>query len=853
MPKKKARREPIASSQNAPQEAESPVVSDDDGVDVGYKAQPGAAEQNGNENDLGIEVEQLSDSGAASDDANEGRGWVLEHNSDADSDSGSSSDGDMNPVGDIPMRWYDGYEHIGYDRKGKKIVAENKPTALDLAADPHAWRKIYDEKNDEMIELTHAELKQIARLRAGKFPSSSAPNITYEAGGDDANKVDNNDEPYEVDEVVKWSGPVEQQPMPSGTEPKRRFIPSRHEARLVVKMVRAMRAGHLNTDGKKKDSEFNQYRYDIWADHEPKTLDEMSRSERFRDSMRVPAPKPPLPNHAESYNPPMEYLPSKGEQKKFRRIPESARRNKFLPQKFSSLRHVPRYDSFVRERFERCLDLYLAIRVATDKSRQRLEDVDEIVQNIPKPADLRPFPTDCVATFRSLPIRARSFDLHPSGKWLVCGCDDGCVRILDAVTGYVRKCWNFVKLLKLAAASYIGRDQEIENFNVGNDEKDEDEDEDDAGAAEPNEEELLQEKEKEQEMKITLAKSTPVNSVGWCPRSKAAVFAAVVGNALIVTDASRALGVDHEDSDAVLTKISMFGDTDEGKEKERAARQSLREAGIVWHDLNFDRDDDADNEEDEESFRAPVEEKKSKMIIVQHGRPLRTLSWHRKGDYLSCVGRDGNNGTVYVHRVSRRATQVPFKQSTTVQCVKFHPNRPFFLVATMHYVRIYNLAAQKHVKTLKPGVSWISSIDIHPGSGDHVLVTSYDRRVCWFDLDLSVRPYKTIRNHLKAVRVAKFHPRLPLFVSADDDAQCHVFHSTVYDDLSKMALIVPVKVLHRCSGVRNALGVLDVAWHPTLPLLYTCGADGTLRLYADCSQGQTQTQTQPQPVALPAE
>lgn len=29
--------------------------------------------------------------------------------------------------------------------------------------------------------------------------------------------------------------------------------------------------------------------------------------------------------------------------------------------------------------------------------------------------------------------------------------------------------------------------------------------------------------------------------------------------------------------------------------------------------------------------------------------------------------------------------------------------------------------------------------------GDNVIVGSYDQRLCWFDLDLSVKPYKTLR------------------------------------------------------------------------------------------------------------
>ena len=29
--------------------------------------------------------------------------------------------------------------------------------------------------------------------------------------------------------------------------------------------------------------------------------------------------------------------------------------------------------------------------------------------------------------------------------------------------------------------------------------------------------------------------------------------------------------------------------------------------------------------------------------------------------------------------------------------------------------------------------------------GDNLIVGSYDRRLCWFDMDLSTKPYKTLR------------------------------------------------------------------------------------------------------------
>ncbi len=128
------------------------------------------------------------------------------------------------------------------------------------------------------------------------------------------------------------------------------------------------------------------------------------------------------------------------------------------------------------------------------------------------------------------------------------------------------------------------------------------------------------------------------------------------------------------------------------------------------------------------------------------------------------------------------------------------------------------------------GVKWISSLAVHP-SGDHVLVGSYDRRVVWFDLDLSSSPYKTLKYHAKAVRAVAYAPRHPLMASAADDGSVHVFHGMVYSDLLQNPLIVPLKVLSGGHSVVSGLGVLSLAFHPTQPWLFTAGADGRVLLY----------------------
>lgn len=68
---------------------------------------------------------------------------------------------------------------------------------------------------------------------------------------------------------------------------------------------------------------------------------------------------------------------------------------------------------------------------------------------------------------------------------------------------------------------------------------------------------------------------------------------------------------------------------------------------------------------------------------------------------------------------------------------------------------------------------------IHP-KGDNLLVSTYDKKMLWFDLDLSTKPYQTLRLHKGAVRNVAYHQRYPLFASASDDTTVIVSHGMVY-------------------------------------------------------------------------
>lgn len=218
-------------------------------------------------------------------------------------------------------------------------------------------------------------------------------------------------------------------------------------------------------------------------------------------------------------------------------------------------------------------------------------------------------------------------------------------------------------------------------------------------------------------------------------------------------------------------------------------------------------------------------------LIINHPKAVRQVTWHGKGDYLASVLPDNSSLQVLIHQISKRRSQNPFsKNKGLVQCVSFHPIRPYFFVATQRSVRVYNLIKQELTKKLTANCKWISSMAIHPG-GDNVICGSYDSRLAWFDLDLSTKPYKVLRHHKKALRGVAFHRRYPLFASASDDGSVIVCHGMVYNDLLQNPLIVPVKVL-KGHTVTNDLGVLDVTFHPTQPWVFSSGADATIRLFS---------------------
>lgn len=630
-------------------------------------------------------------------------------------DSDESDKENTNRIGDIPLTLYDNFPHIGYDLNGRRIMRPAQGEALDSLLDsiiiPKDWTGLLDQNTGQRLKLSDEELEMVRRLSQNRV-------------------VDDDFNPYE-DTIEYFSGKLEKTPLSAAPEPKRRFIPSLHEAKRVVKIVRAIREGRI-VPKKPSQPGHEVVVHDLWAD-EGAPIDH---------PMHIPAPKMVVPGHEESYNPPPEYLPSKDEVKEWQeRDDEDEDNPSWLPKKFDALRKVPGWAGFLKERFERCLDLYLAPRVRRNKLNI---DPESLLPSLPSPQDLRPFPTRTATIFTGHEGRVRSISVNTNGLWLASVGDDGFVRVWETATG--REIWK----IKLRETEGVATEAVVWGRGVS--------------------EGLL------------LASSGPNLFLLLPP-----IWSAQM----------------QEDVRQVATK--GFGSAIERTKEESAV--------ATWNGPRSQASQDG------------------VCVVIKVQQTIKKLTWHRRGDYFASVSSDGGPASVCIHQLSKHQSQSPFKRSKgAIQQVDFHPTKPLLFVATQRTIRVYDLLVQRLTKTLTTGARWISSFDVHPG-GDNLIVGSYDKRVLWHDLDLTDKPYKTLRYHERAIRDVRFHQGgQPLFCSASDDGTIQIFHGMVYNDLMQNPLLVGLKVL-RGHKVKDGLGILSVAWHPRLAWLFSAGADGDIRLW----------------------
>lgn len=145
-------------------------------------------------------------------------------------DSDDSSDEEvLLRTGNVPKKWYELYDHKGYDIKGQKVgklpEQDELQKFIERQNDPEWWKKITDELNNKQIKLSKADLDLLQRVRSGKYADADIDPFDF----------------YLEFEHKEMMHPF------NNDEPKRRFQPSKWERLKINKIVQALKKGWMKT------------------------------------------------------------------------------------------------------------------------------------------------------------------------------------------------------------------------------------------------------------------------------------------------------------------------------------------------------------------------------------------------------------------------------------------------------------------------------------------------------------------------------------------------------------------------------------------------------------------------------
>ena len=295
-------------------------------------------------------------------------------------------------TGNVPRKWYDEYDHSGYDINANKVIKPPKEDQIESflkkAEQKNWWRNIYDEMNNKTIFISDKDLELIKRIRKNYFANKNAAEDDY----------------FERN-IPKQITPI------SGKLPwKRTFELSRYEEKAINRIRRAIKNGDIKLDQQKENE--NDQVYDLWQfeNTDPNSI-------VYHPSKGYPAPKREMPDTELSYNPPDNY------------VAEEA--NLDIKQ-YDALRKIPKYAKLIEENYDRCCDLVISSRFVKKKNDMKIEDILPV---LPKPEELKPFPTKENVSYKGHNSFVNALVSDPSGKFLISGDHGGFVFFWDILTG----------------------------------------------------------------------------------------------------------------------------------------------------------------------------------------------------------------------------------------------------------------------------------------------------------------------------------------------------------------------------------------------------------------------------------
>ena len=626
-------------------------------------------------------------------------------------ESNSSDDSSDEEVlvrtGDVPENWYDGMEHVGYDINSNKVLKNPEEDEIEKfikkANDKNWWREIYDSKNNSSVYLSDKDLEIINRIRQGKM----------------ANKKVGEDDYFEDDL------PYQIHPMSNQIPSKKKFGFSRNEQKTINRLVYLYKNGLMPMEKPKKTE---QKIYDIWEFEDENDLSQ------YRPGFGFQIPKRELPDNEESYN---------------------TKENK----DGGILRRIPRYDNLIEEELERCCDLFLSARTIRKKLDLKENDV---LPDLPKPEELRPFPTKECMVYKGHESSIRDICCDPNGNVLISADNGNLVFFWDILTGKI-----------------------ITKFDL-----------------------------KEKVRKININKFLKLIVI--CTETH------------IFFILPRYLEKKYKEEILTLVKEKIYPKIIENKNTKEEEKESNKDNNnitindsFVWHIPKSDS-------------------KKEKQGILFYMKwtqgVIKNLVWHNKGDYFGTLSKNSQGKTqVYIHSLTKMTHQLPISHiKGNANCISFHPNKPYFIVATNSNIFVYNLQKQELSRKFISNLNTINRISIHK-NGNDLIAGDKSGKVAWFQLELSSKPFKLMDYHQDKIKSVEFNNNFPLFLSCSRNGKLVVYYGKVNDEELVDPLIVPLKELKVNNNSENNKDNNNMftcaCFHPNQIWIFSGGEDGKIRMW----------------------
>ena len=627
-------------------------------------------------------------------------------------DEDSSDEEVLVRTGDVPDEWYDDMEHIGYDINSQKVMKKESEDEISKfikkANEKNWWREIYDAKNNTSVYLSDKDLEIINRIRQGKF----------------ANKKVGEDDYFEDDL------PYQIHPMSNAIPSKKKFGMSRYEQKAINRLIYLYKNGLMPMEKPKKEE--NKL-FDIWESNQGE-----EDLNKYRPGFGYQMPKRELPDNEESYN---------------------TKDNK----EGGILRRIPRYDNLIEEELERCCDLFLSARTIRKKLDLKENDV---LPNLPKPEELRPFPTKQCIIYNGHESSIRALCCDPNGNVLISADNGNLIFFWDILTAKIitkfdlkekvrNICINkFLKLIVICTESHIF-------FILPR---------------------YLEKKYKEEIYNLVKNKIYP--------------------------------------------KIIENNNNNENEKNNNGNNNITINDSFIW-----------------KIPKSKSKKEKEKILFYMkwtQGK-IKDLVWHNKGDYFATLSKNMQGKTqVYIHSLTKMTHQLPISHiKGNANCISFHPNKPYFIVATNSNIFIYNLQKQELIRKFISNLNTISRISLHK-NGNDLIAGDKSGKVAWFQLELSSKPFKLMDYHQDKIKSAEFNDNFDIFFSCSRNGKLVVYYGKVNEEELIDPLIVPLKVLKvednnnkdKDSNNKENKNIFTCAtFHSKQIWIFSGGEDGKIRMW----------------------